>query len=35
MLACAPVVKCLRAYAKVTILSCNKTCRIDIRSIDD
>jgi len=33
--ACAPVVKCLQAYAKVAVGLCNETGRIDIRSIDD
>jgi hypothetical protein len=33
--ACARVVKFVQAYAKVSIVSCNKTCRIDIWSIDD
>jgi len=33
--ACARVVECVQAYSKVSIGSCNETCRIDIRSIDD
>jgi len=35
MVACAGVVKSVKADAKVSIVLCNETCRIDIRLIND